>query len=93
MRSRRALSNSLTERLGTRAGFFVLGSHFSSGRLVADIASAYPAVLDQSLADLTWRSSFAANWNVIRVTYKRQWVAYFSAFFPLRFWRTARGSL
>lgn len=68
MRSRRALSNSLTERLGIRAGFFVLGSHFSSGRLVADIASAYPAVLDQSLADLTWRSSFAANWNVIRVT-------------------------
>jgi len=45
-----------------------LGSHFSSGRLVADIASAYPAALDQSLADLTWRSSFAANWNVIRVT-------------------------
>ena len=68
MRSRRALSNSLTERLGTRAGFFVLGGQSSSGRLGADVASTYPAALDQSLADLTWRSSFAANWHVIRVT-------------------------
>lgn len=40
----------------------------SSGRLGADVASTYPAALDQSLADLTWRSSFAANWHVIRVT-------------------------